>query len=207
MINEYLEIYHRGYHKNVPENSIAAFKKALYRKLPIELDIRILKDNNIVVFHDKNLFRMTGINKDIEKLTYKEIKDIKLKNSNENIPLLKDVLELINDKVLILIEIKSTKKKIIKKLIKLLKNYNNFMIQTFSIKIFYSLKLSKFNYKVGLIVFGMRKKRTIIKPDFISHSLYGVKKEKVPLIIWTINNKEELEKAKKISNTFIVDYK
>ena len=45
MIEKNLEIYHRGFHKNVPENSMSAFKKALYRKLPIELDIRILKDN------------------------------------------------------------------------------------------------------------------------------------------------------------------
>lgn len=206
MIEKNLEIYHRGFHKNVPENSMSSFKKALYRNKAIELDIRILKDNNIVVFHDRNLKRMTDIFKDIEKCTYEEIKDIKLKNSNENIPLLKDVLKLINDKVLILIEIKSNKKKIIKKLLKLLKNYHNFIIQTFSLKIFYSLRISKFNYKVGLIVFGNRKIKTLIKPSFISHSLYGVKQEKVPLIIWTINNKEELEKAKKIGDAFIVDY-
>lgn len=100
------EFRHRGLHKNVPENSIIAFQKALYRNMPIELDVRILKDSNIIVFHDNNLKRMTGIDKKIEECNYEEIKNIKLKNSLETIPLLIDVLNLINNKVLLLIEVK-----------------------------------------------------------------------------------------------------
>ena len=70
-----LIIAHRGVHdnKNTPENSLKAFYKALIEKYPIELDIQLTKDNEIVVFHDKNLKRMTGVDKNVSDLTLDEI--------------------------------------------------------------------------------------------------------------------------------------
>ena len=185
------EFRHRGLHKTVPENSLSAFKKALYRNMPIELDVRILKDSNIVVFHDSNLKRMTGIDKKIEICNYEEIKNIKLLNSDECIPLLTDVLKLINNKVLLLIEIKE---------------YNNFIIQTFSIKTYYWFKINT-KFKIGILAYSNLKLKFIINPDFISISKYNVVRYKdIPLFIWTIKTKEELQKAKKIGDSFIVDY-
>ena len=56
------KIAHRGSHNlNSPENSMKAFENAIKNNYAIELDVHILKDNNIVVFHDKNLERMTSI--------------------------------------------------------------------------------------------------------------------------------------------------
>ena len=62
-------IAHRGYHSeedSIPENSIPAFIKAIENNYIIELDLHILKDGNVVVFHDDNLDRMTGLNKNIK---------------------------------------------------------------------------------------------------------------------------------------------
>lgn len=200
------EFRHRGLHKNVPENSIIAFQKALYRNMPIELDVRILKDSNIIVFHDNNLKRMTGIDKKIEGCNYEEIKNIKLKNSLETIPLLIDVLNLINNKVLLLIEVKEYSKKMCKKLKKILKNYNNFLIQTFSLRTYYWFKINT-NFKIGILTYSNLKLKLVLNPDFISISKYNLKKyKKTPLFIWTIKNKEELKKAKEIGDSFIVDY-
>lgn len=59
-------IAHRGIHninKGIPENSLLAFEKAIKNNYIIELDLHILKDRNVVVFHDDNLERMTGIKK------------------------------------------------------------------------------------------------------------------------------------------------
>ena len=63
-------IAHRGIHNNkdIPENSIPAFKKALEKNLPIELDVHLTKDNVVVVFHDSIIKRMTGANLDITEL-------------------------------------------------------------------------------------------------------------------------------------------
>ena len=192
---------HRGFcSKYIPENSMLAFKKASYKNLAIELDVRILKDNSIVVFHDFNLWKMTGVNKKIEKCKYNEIKDLKLKDTNEKIPLLDNVLKEIN--VPILIEIKSNKKRIIKYLIKILDNYNNFEIQSFNKKILKLLKSKRNNYKIGLLSLKINNHY-----DFLALpvSLINTKKINVPLYIWGINI-NEVQKYKKYTDTFIVDY-
>ena len=71
-------IAHRGLHNEiVPENSMLAFKKAIEKNIAIELDLQITKDNKVIVFHDRNLKRMTGIDKLVDECLYEELKDIK----------------------------------------------------------------------------------------------------------------------------------
>ena len=100
---KFIFIAHRGIHNNlnIPENSIKSFKRAISKNIPIELDIHLTSDDKLVVFHDDNLIRMTGLYKKIRKCTYDEISKLKLLNTNEVIPLLSDVLDLINGKVLL----------------------------------------------------------------------------------------------------------
>jgi len=211
-----LHIAHRGLHNNeIPENSIAAFKKALDKNMPIELDIRLLKDKNIVVFHDENLKRMTGYNKDIEKCTYEDIKELKLKDTNERIPLLKDVLKLVNNKVLLIIEFKNSKFGLESKAIKLLDDYKNFCLQSFNLRTLYFFKLIRPKYVVGLLVSYKRKRKLnlLFEPDFFSHSLKGIdnkfvkrkKSKNIPIFVWTIRNNEELLLAQKYGDSFIAE--
>ena len=59
---------HRGLHDNehgIPENSMAAFQRAVDKGYGIELDVHLTADNQLVVFHDDTLTRMCGINKKI----------------------------------------------------------------------------------------------------------------------------------------------
>ena len=59
---------HRGLYtadQTVPENSIPAFDAAARAGYGIELDIQLTADGQIVVFHDDNLKRMCGIDKDV----------------------------------------------------------------------------------------------------------------------------------------------
>jgi glycerophosphoryl diester phosphodiesterase len=55
-------IAHRGLHQGtaVPENSLAAFEGAIAAQHPIELDVQLVADGNLVVFHDRDLKRLTG---------------------------------------------------------------------------------------------------------------------------------------------------
>ena len=102
-------IAHRGYHslnKSVTENSFPAFMLAIEKGYIIELDLHILKDGNVVVFHDDNLNRMTGVDKNIKDTVYSDIKNLRLQNTNNYIPLFKDVLDLINGRVPIIVEFK-----------------------------------------------------------------------------------------------------
>jgi len=100
---------HRGYFtkdQKIPENSILAFKEALKHNLGIELDVRLTKDKQVVVFHDETLTRMCKDNRKVEHLTYAELRKLYLKHTSEKIPLLEDVLTLIDGRVPLLIELK-----------------------------------------------------------------------------------------------------
>lgn len=131
-------IAHRGYHniqKGIPENSMLAFKEAIENNLIIELDVHILKDGNVAVFHDDNLMRMTGINKNIKDMNYNELKKIRLQETNQTIPLLVDVLKLIDGQVPLIIETKYDAKYGVleKEVIKILQQYNGmFAVKSFN---------------------------------------------------------------------------
>lgn len=107
---EAVRIAHRGLFDNqaeYPENSLSAFKRAMDYGFGIELDVRLTKDGIPIVFHDEDLNRVCKINKKIEELTYNDLKRYTIFNSNEHIPRLDQVLELINGKVPLVIEIKA----------------------------------------------------------------------------------------------------
>lgn len=129
-------IAHRGLHSgDAPENSLSAFRNAINYHLAIELDIFLLKDNSIAVFHDDNLERMCGANVPVEALTADKLDRYPLLNTNERIPLLIDVLNLVKGEVPILIEIKSSHRNrfIHKYLMELLDGYQGeIAIQSFN---------------------------------------------------------------------------
>ncbi|QCR32801.1 glycerophosphodiester phosphodiesterase family protein [Lysinibacillus sp. SGAir0095] len=94
---------HRGASGYALENTLKAFEKA--RKLGadgIELDVQCTKDNCLVVYHDLDLFRLTGLKKKITECTYEELLSYPLgkhffrKFSKERIPTLQKVVEWAN---------------------------------------------------------------------------------------------------------------
>lgn len=125
---------HRGASIKYPENTMAAFRGA--KKLGadwIELDVQQTKDKQIVVSHDTNLSRVTGVNKDIIDMNYSEIKKLDAgsffnkKFKGEKIPLLKEVLEFAKkNNIRLNIELKPTgkEKNFEKQVVDLIKEYN-----------------------------------------------------------------------------------
>lgn len=104
-------IAHRGLNDTkvwAPENSPESFRRAVLNGFSIELDVHLSKDKNLVVFHDDNLLRMTGVNKKITSLTLSQIKELKLADTSERIPTLAEVLKIVNGQVPLYIEIKNT---------------------------------------------------------------------------------------------------
>jgi glycerophosphoryl diester phosphodiesterase len=214
-------IAHRGLHsKSIPENSLLAFEKALENNYAIEFDLTITKDEKIVVFHDDNLLRLCNVNKNIEDVTYSFLKGLKLYKSSERIPFFKDVLDLINGKITLIIEIKKHKNigLLEDNLMKLLNNYyGEYFICSFDKNILTWFKNNNSNLKRGLIFESCPKKfkkyNKILflykyyktKPDFISldykllnSSIYEFcEKNSLELITWTIKNKEDYVKIEK----------
>ncbi len=97
---------HRGYHTDtIPENSIAAFKEAKKLDLPVEFDVQFTKDGQVVVFHDSTLDRMCGVSGKVRDFTYEDLQQFRLNDTEEKIPLLSEVLDVL-DGTLILLEMK-----------------------------------------------------------------------------------------------------
>ena len=98
---------HRGlWDKDKPENSILSFSHAVECGYGIELDLQLTKDSQVVVFHDDNVKRMCGVDKNICDMTLNEVKDLLLLETGEKIPLFSEVLELVGGKVPLIIELK-----------------------------------------------------------------------------------------------------
>ena len=209
------KIAHRGVFNNttIPENSLKAFRKALSLNYSVELDVQLTKDNILVVFHDDNLRRMTGVRKKIQDVTYEELRTYRLLDTKEKIPTLQEVLQLIQDKVLVNIEIKNTTQieKICNILIKELKEYHNFVIQSFNPRIIRFLKTHYPTLTVGYIINKkyLNKIYTYLlssnliikysKADFLSihkdllfKQKYQRLKKKYPLFVWTIKEKDTI---------------
>lgn len=226
-------IAHRGYHnidKRIPENSILAFKEAIKNNLIIELDVHILKDGNVVVFHDDNLKRMTGIDKNIKDLTFQELNEVYLGETKEKIPLFTDVLKLVDGKVPIIIELKSDTKcgLLEEEVIKILKKYKG----KYAIKSFNPLSVRYFKKHYpeairGQLVSSFKNKKIsklkkllfsnmffnfITKPDFISYDIKALPNKKISklrdnklILGWTVRNINDLEKAKKYCDNYICE--
>lgn len=126
-------IAHRGLFDNssdCPENSLAAFKKAADNGYGIELDLQLTADNQVVVFHDMDLLRMCGVEKDLINCTYDELQQYKLADTEERIPLFEEVLKVVDGKVPLVVEIKADGDcdtiAITKKMIKIMENYKGY---------------------------------------------------------------------------------
>ena len=90
---------HRGLHTNnsvVPENSLAAFRRAREAGYGVELDVQFTADRQIVVFHDNTLTRMCGVDRRVDELTYEQLRQLRLMDSDQYIPLLSEVLEVLD---------------------------------------------------------------------------------------------------------------
>lgn len=104
-------IAHRGLHnEKFTENGLKAFQNAIDHGVAFEFDVHLTKDKQLVVCHDENLVRTTGKEGIIEDLTLKEIKDNYRLLDGGEIPTLKEVFDLNNEKVPMVIELKVFRK-------------------------------------------------------------------------------------------------
>lgn len=102
-------IAHRGYYQDpeAPENTLAAFQRAIDAKLAIELDVHLSKDGEVVVFHDETLQRACGVSDAIADLTSTELRTHTLWQSQQRIPLLTEVFRQVKGRVPIYVEVKN----------------------------------------------------------------------------------------------------
>lgn len=110
-------IAHRGFSAIAPENTLAAFQKAIAIGADyLELDVRLTKDDSLVVIHDESVDRTSSNNMKakVNEMYFREIARVKAgysdkfddQYSNEKIPTLREVLTMTKDKIKVAIELK-----------------------------------------------------------------------------------------------------
>ena len=199
---------HRGFHgcgfvldKKVPENSIKSFELAIKNGFSIEMDLQVTGDLGIMVFHDSCLERLTQKKGLITEKSSEFLKTVYLHN-NECIPSLEKVLDFINGRVPVILEIKSSKKlkenkeKFCKCLHKKIWHYKGEIgLMSFDIEIIEYLKKLNFKKKVS---FGLttdfpanenkyeklannkiQKQVVDLDLDFISQNWKGIKNKRI----------------------------
>jgi glycerophosphoryl diester phosphodiesterase len=100
---------HRGLHKydkSVPENSLPAFRAAVDNGYGIELDVQLSADDQVVVFHDDSLERVCGMEGDVTDRTWTELSALRLCGTEERMPLLTEVFDIVAGRGPIIIELK-----------------------------------------------------------------------------------------------------
>ena len=184
---------HRGYHDKpeIPENSMAAFRRAIRYGMPTEIDVHLIADGSLVIFHDEELERETGVKGIIEDYDITNLSKLRLEGTDELIPTFDEVLELYEGTGLpLLIELKVNRGNyaaLTRAVAERLDRYDGpFALQSFDPRVLLELKKIRPHFTRGQLSQDFRKKKEglpfyqipfltnmalnrLTKPDFISY--------------------------------------
>lgn len=219
---------HRGLHNEArAENSISAFLAAKEKGYGVELDVHILSDNTLAVFHDKTLDRVTGKSGKIGDLKMEDLKNYNLLNSADTIPTFEEVLEIFDHKVPLIVELKNDEGRcndLCEKVCKVLDNYKGiYCIESFDPRCLMWLRKNRPDIIRGQLVqnflkspSGMGKVLDLVltslilniatRPDFIATKFADRKDFSIIIstkfwntkkVFWTIDDMDDQQKTKK----------
>lgn len=105
-VKKTINIGHRGAMGHETQNTVASIKKAMKIGVDmIEIDVFVIKSGEVVVFHDELLDSLTNATGKIEDFTMDELKKVVV-NGNHHIPTLEEIIDTIDKKVPLNIELK-----------------------------------------------------------------------------------------------------
>lgn len=106
--NKFVVCGHRGAMGHATENTLASIEKGIELKADmLEIDVFKIKTGEMVVFHDDDLDRITNAKGKIEEYTFDELRKVLVAGKHQ-IPTLQEVIETIDKKVVLNIELKGT---------------------------------------------------------------------------------------------------
>jgi len=203
-------IAHRGFSYKYPENTLLAFKKAIEAGADaIETDLRLTLDDQIILFHDRNLKKHTNLDAKPESLSLLSLKEFDV-GRGECIPSLGELLELTQERVTLILEIKynpKTYKRLSEILIRQIENKLNWVeVSCFDDKVLeYIYKLNP-NVRLHKLIKDasvLEDNGMEVKYDYVEYFDINVKLHAIALetgligrrkvIFWTVD-KEDLTK-------------
>ena len=224
-------IAHRGLHDGnhkIPENSLSAFAKAIKEKYPIELDIQVIKDGTVIVFHDSDLKRVCNSPKKTISLQREELTKHTLFKTNQTIPTLQEVLDFVKGQVPLLIEFKthSFSKKLERNTLLVLKEYKgDVALQSFNRSSVKWLSKQNHGYPVGQLaepslaikplnyIYNYLQLNKNMHPDFIAYDIDDLpnkrvsyfKEKGVPVLLWTVRSQAQIDMHAGVYDTIIFE--
>ena len=226
------EYAHRGLHgtdnsKIIPENSLAAAKLAISRNMGIECDIQRSADDVPMVFHDWDLNRLLGDTRDTKGARCAEIEQLRYLGTDENPAPLSGLLDLVDGRVPILIEIKSKPGYDVARSCEIvadsLASYTgSHAVMSFDPKVARWFRYHHAQTCVGLVMreddYGFTQKwwqrrlaLWIAKPDFLAYHIAALpspwvsklRKNGLPTLTWTVNSQATRSLAKQHADALI----
>lgn len=227
---------HRGLHsqeRGIPENSMAAFRRAVEAGYGIELDVQLSKDERPVIFHDVTLKRVCSVDGRVSDYTYEELRQFPLAGTKERIPLLSEVLDLVDGRVPLLVELKCPdfRALVCRRADEVLSDYRGeYTVESFNPFALYwyrrhrpdicrgqlAMNFQRQEGHYGLDRFAARHLLTnfIARPDFIAYDIRD--KEAVsknlcrrlfhcPSAAWTVRSPEQLKRVQPYYDSFIFE--
>jgi glycerophosphoryl diester phosphodiesterase len=204
-----LKVGHRGARAYEPENTLSSFKRALELGVDaVELDVRKTLDNELVVIHNANVNKTTNGSGVVNELTLEEIEGLVIEK-NEHVPTLEEVLDAVANRVKVLVELKETgTEEQVVNLIRRKGLVENVIIISFHEDILRKVRQLSDELATGLIY--VRHKNPIqaaldLNAEYLlplyrftnSANVKTAHEAGLKVIVWTINNKEDVEEYKK----------
>ena len=208
------------------------FGKAVDAGYGIELDVQMTADGKVVVVHDFNLKRISGVDKEIDQCTYEELQEYPIYGSDQRVPLFEDVLKAVDGKVPLIVELKYKEgSKICEKAQEILNGYTGiYCIESFhpQVLVWYrknyphicrgqlSMNFERDENTKGAQYFALRHLLTnfLAKPDFIAYdcrAMHAVSKNicrnlfGCPSVAWTVKCQAQLDACSRSFDYFIFE--
>ncbi|GAB4168068.1 MAG: glycerophosphodiester phosphodiesterase [Calditrichia bacterium] len=210
-----LILAHRGLHDIHPENTIPALDQiGDYNIDGFEIDIQFTSDNEIIVFHDKNLKRMSKKKGQIKSISRDALKSVSLFHPRQkktayyhgSIPMLSELINRFAEKYVINIEIKTDKPMNTRQVEVLLSffsdrnSYDNIIFSSFEIKNLKLIKEANPYLKTGfLIEVWDNQERVLEQHNYLDYLhphkkllkdscfVEYVRERNLSLFVWTVN--------------------
>ena len=213
---------HRGLHgTGAPENSPTAFRLAAERGLGIECDVQRTGDGQAVVFHDWELDRLTGETGPVVDRNTAQLQSIALAGGGEDdtIPSLRRVLDIVDGRVPLLIEIKSRREMHVVPLClavrRMLEGYRgDVAVMSFDPRVSRWFKRHSPHVVHGLVMteegrttlFARVRRHLALwhaEPDFLAYDVRDLpsrfaasqRRRGIPVLSWTVRSSELAERA------------
>ncbi len=212
MTKRILNIGHRGAKGHITENTIESIQEALVLGVDgIELDVHVCASGELVVFHDFTIDRLTNGSGEISKLSLSELKKLKV-NGKYQIPTLVEVLEIINKKCLLNIELKGLDTAI--KTSKIVAyyvdekgwEYSDFIVSSFQQELIKTVFETNIKIPLGVLTevpieevlqFAKTIKAKAIHPDYTlltSNNVKKMKEDGYKVYTWTVNEPDAIKR-------------